>query len=140
MFQNRYQINDIVAGDKMNERLIKLNEELKEAEEELFEIEDRIGLIKDEISRAKDMGRQHHYLKTIEPYFTAVKKGIKTFEVRKNDRNFKVGDMIYLTRYPSELTELNYENTVIGQITYILDDERFCKKGYIVFQFKRVGE
>ncbi len=85
------------------------------------------------------MTRKHHYLKTVEPYFSDVKKGLKLFEVRKNDRDFQVGDIIYLTRYPSELIKFNDENTIIGQITYILDNEDFCKKGFVTFQFKIIG-
>jgi len=42
------------------------------------------------------MSRQHHYLKTETKYFQAVERGEKKFELRKNDRNFKVGDMVYL--------------------------------------------
>lgn len=42
------------------------------------------------------MSRQHHYLKTETEYYQAVEKGDKSFEVRKNDRNFKLYDMVYL--------------------------------------------
>lgn len=35
-----------------------------------------------------------HTLKTWEPYFSATLRGEKTFEVRKNDRNYAVGDII----------------------------------------------
>lgn len=36
-----------------------------------------------------------HELKTLPEYFELVRKGIKNFEVRKNDRDFKVGDMLF---------------------------------------------
>jgi hypothetical protein len=39
---------------------------------------------------------QHHYLKTETEYYQAVDQGIKKFELRKNDRNFIVGDILYL--------------------------------------------
>jgi hypothetical protein len=42
------------------------------------------------------MSRQHHYLKTETEYYQAVEKGIKKFELRKNDRNFQVYDVLYL--------------------------------------------
>lgn len=42
------------------------------------------------------MSRQHHYLKTETEYYQAVEKGKKNFEIRKNDRNFQVYDIIYL--------------------------------------------
>jgi len=37
-----------------------------------------------------------HVLKTIEPYFTAVKEGRKTFEARRNDRGYQTGDTLVL--------------------------------------------
>ena len=43
------------------------------------------------------MSRQHHYLKTEAEYYKEVERGIKKFELRRNnDRNFKVGDIVYL--------------------------------------------
>lgn len=39
-----------------------------------------------------------HELKIIPQYFEAVVKGIKTFELRKNDRDYKVGKMKILKR------------------------------------------
>jgi ASC-1-like (ASCH) protein len=40
--------------------------------------------------------RKHHYLKTETEYFQAVEKGKKKFELRNNDRDFEVGDIVYL--------------------------------------------
>ena len=37
-----------------------------------------------------------HILKTIEPYFSAVASGDKTFEIRRNDRAFQKGDTLIL--------------------------------------------
>lgn len=37
-----------------------------------------------------------HVLKTIEPYFSAVESGDKTFEIRRNDRAFQKGDTLVL--------------------------------------------
>jgi Domain of unknown function (DUF3850) len=42
------------------------------------------------------MSIEHHYLKTQTKFYQAVENGIKKFELRLNDRNFKIGDMIYL--------------------------------------------
>lgn len=39
-----------------------------------------------------------HVLKTHAAYFDAVERGDKTFEVRRNDRAFQVGDRLYLVR------------------------------------------
>lgn len=40
-----------------------------------------------------------HNLKSINPHFQDVKKGVKTFEYRNDDRPFKVGDMLILSEY-----------------------------------------
>ncbi len=42
------------------------------------------------------MSIQHHHLKTETEYYQAVEAGTKKFELRKNDRDFKVYDMVYL--------------------------------------------
>lgn len=42
------------------------------------------------------MARQHHHLKTETAYYQAVEQGTKKFELRLNDRDFQIGDMIYL--------------------------------------------
>jgi hypothetical protein len=73
----------------------------------------------------------HHYLKTETAYYQAVEKGIKKFEVRKNDRNYKSGDMIHL------------EETVVGvhtgrklgpkEIVYILEGGNYgLEEGYCI--------
>lgn len=64
-----------------------------------------------------------HSLKTLQPYFNDVKSGSKTFEIRKNDRNFEIGDTILLQEYHDG----GYTGAVIRRIiTYVLiDAEQF---------------
>lgn len=40
-----------------------------------------------------------HYLKTCPQFYKEVKAGNKTFELRKNDRDYKVGDILVLQEY-----------------------------------------
>lgn len=40
-----------------------------------------------------------HELKLDDKYFDEVKSGKKNFEIRKNDRNFQVGDILELRRW-----------------------------------------
>ena len=43
-----------------------------------------------------------HRLKTIQPYFDNIASGAKTFEIRKNDRGFEVGDELLLMEWSPE--------------------------------------
>ena len=42
-----------------------------------------------------------HELKLDTRYFDKVKSGLKNFEIRKNDRDFQVGDILELKKYKS---------------------------------------
>lgn len=75
-----------------------------------------------------------HQLKTIEPYFSAVKRGDKTFEVRKYDRDFEVGDLLWLTHYNPKTDMLG--KVIIKMITYMLTDPAYVKDGYVILGMK----
>ncbi len=73
-----------------------------------------------------------HYLKTVQPFFSEVNKGIKTFELRRNDRDFHVGDEVYLQEY--DLANNSFSgHEVKAIITYILKDWKGLDEGYCVF-------
>ena len=40
-----------------------------------------------------------HKLKTLPAFYADVECGVKTFDIRKNDRNFRVGDALILEEY-----------------------------------------
>ena len=40
------------------------------------------------------MNRQHHYIKILPEYYNAIDSGEKSFEVRYNDRNYQVHDIL----------------------------------------------
>lgn len=76
-----------------------------------------------------------HQLKILPQYFEAVLSGNKTFEIRKNDRNFQVGDQI-------ELNEYTAENGYTGKstkcdISYVMTDTEFVKEGFAVLGIKK---
>lgn len=56
-----------------------------------------------------------YYLKTIQPFFNDVAFGSKRFEVRKNDRDFKVGDFLVLQEYDPEAD--TYIGGIVSAIT-----------------------
>lgn len=76
-----------------------------------------------------------HELKTINPYFMQVWEGNKTFEVRKNDRDFKVGDILHLRWYLPESNEYMLRN-ILCYVSYILDDPLYVKEGYVILAFR----
>jgi hypothetical protein len=80
-----------------------------------------------------------HALKTEPVYFNQIVEGNKTFEVRKMDRPFLDGDELILQEwYPEQKIYTGKEWK--GKITYILADERFCKKGYCVLGIQKNQE
>lgn len=70
-----------------------------------------------------------HVLKTLPEYFQPSWVGVKTFEIRKNDRDFKLYDKVVLieTTLKGDRTGRSLE----GHIEYLTDYEQ--KSGYIVF-------
>jgi len=71
-----------------------------------------------------------HELKTVSPYFDAVYDGIKTFEIRTNDRDFKYGDTVILKEYDADKNA--YSGRVVSaKVGFITDFEQ--KDGYVVF-------
>lgn len=76
-----------------------------------------------------------HDLKILPIYFEAVALGIKTFEVRKDDRPYQVGDTLLLREYGNgEFTGKKLK----AKVTYILRDSVFCKDGYCIMGIKEV--
>ncbi len=61
-----------------------------------------------------------HELKTMPEYFAAVLEGRKTFELRKDDRGFKVGDELVLCEWT--LGNGYTGNSTRCRITYIAKD------------------
>jgi len=71
-----------------------------------------------------------HDLKTVQPYFDALK-----FEIRKNDRNFQVGDYLHLQEFD---TEKGYTGEdLFFKISFVLDSEEFMQKGYVCMSLLR---
>ncbi len=73
-----------------------------------------------------------HSLKILPNYFKDVESGVKPFEVRKYDRNYKVDDILILDEWNGEYTG----NICRKQVTYVLIDNNFCKEGYCILGIK----
>ena len=75
-----------------------------------------------------------HNLKIEPTHFGDVLMQTKTFEIRRNDRNFQVGDTIYLNEYYKGEFTGSY---VKGAIRYIFyGGEYGLNKDYCVFSFE----
>ena len=77
-----------------------------------------------------------HELKTVPTAFQAVWDGIKTFEFRKNDRDFQVGDTLDLREF-NPTTNRGEESGYTGRrvrvrVTYILEGRFAVPMGYCV--------
>ena len=72
-----------------------------------------------------------HALKLNEEFFGDVLTGNKTFEVRKNDRDYKVGDWLQLQSYCPDRGYTGGE--ALRKITYILNGGEWgIEKGFVV--------
>lgn len=72
-----------------------------------------------------------HELKSIEPYFSDVWYGSKTFEVRINDRDFQAGQKLLLKSY-DEVLSYYLPKEILCTISYIMRDSRYIKEGYVI--------
>lgn len=73
----------------------------------------------------------YHALKTTQPYFDEIRKGNKRFELRKNDRGFKKGDIVILREWDEENKKYT-ERHLCLEIRYILEDYPGLEKGYCI--------
>ena len=82
-----------------------------------------------------------HQLKIDPGYFLDVASGRKTFEVRKNDRDFRVGDFLGLNEITKTPVNRNDEHKETGrfilvEVTYVLTDTMYVKDGYAILGIK----
>ena len=79
-----------------------------------------------------------HGLKVWPRFFDAVQSGKKTFEIRKNDRKFRVGDMLELQKFdPATRTYL--QESLWVEVVYMLQDPHFgLQDGYCVLGIRLI--
>ncbi|MFV0396208.1 MAG: DUF3850 domain-containing protein [Coprobacillaceae bacterium] len=79
-------------------------------------------------------------LKIMDRYFNDVIRGLKTFEIRSNDRKYYVNQILNLYEICIDEKEnecWNYTTrSVRVRITYILSDPLYVKEGYVVLGIK----
>lgn len=73
-----------------------------------------------------------HELKTWCEYYEEVFMGRNNFEIRKNDRDFKKGDLLILKEYDNTTNEYTGRQ-LARRVTYILEGGGFgIEKGYVI--------
>ena len=79
-----------------------------------------------------------HELKCWTSYFQRIVAGVKNFEVRKNDRNYMIGDILYLREWDN--LKQDYTGAWIEmRVTYILNGGQFgVESGHCVMSLAPV--
>lgn len=73
-----------------------------------------------------------HELKTWPEHFEAVRRRVKTFEVRKDDRTFQVGDFLHLREWDPATKEYTGRDCM-RPVLHILRGGQFgIESGYVV--------
>lgn len=84
-------------------------------------------------SDTQETGRKVHQIRLAKPYFDDVVDGIKTFELRKNDRGYKKGDILEMMEFADGK---NTGRMVKVLVTYILEDYTGIEDGYCIMATK----
>lgn len=82
-------------------------------------------------------GHRIHELKTLSPYFVALYSNVKNFEVRKDDRDFKIGDELILKEF---IPDHGYTGRILHRmVNYKLDGGQFgIEKGYCILGIQKI--
>ena len=72
-----------------------------------------------------------HTLKSVEPFWTDVNEGRKTFEVRRNDRDFRVGDVLELVNTADPSRKLR------RRVVYVIYLEACASHGLLLTGWSR---
>ncbi len=120
-----------------------LRERMLDQEELIKQLTNQNAALREQLNSLKDVGRGklHHHLKTVNPFFEEVWNGNKTFELRKNDRDFRVGDEVTLIEYP--VTPLNRQ--INFDVSYVLEHKDLpaslkeaLAEDFVILGFKRI--
>ena len=84
-------------------------------------------------SDTQETGQNVHQIRLAKSYFDDVASGIKTFELRKNDRGYKKGDILEMMEFADGK---NTGRMVKVLVTYILEDYTGIEDGYCIMATK----
>lgn len=86
-------------------------------------------------SDTKENGQKVHHIKLGASFFGEVERGEKTFELRKNDRDYKKGDILEMMEFKDGK---NTGRTVRVLVTYILTEFAGLEEGYCIMATRLV--
>ncbi len=73
-----------------------------------------------------------HQLKVLPEFFEGLISGLKTFELRKNDRGYAVGDTLVLREWDAALRMFTGHD-VVREVTYVLEGGQYgLDAGYVI--------
>lgn len=75
-------------------------------------------------------------VKCLPEYYEAVQSGVKSWELRFDDRNYDVGDLLILREWKDGVYTGRRLTT---KITYILKDFAGLKDGWAILSVKKLG-
>ena len=78
-----------------------------------------------------------HELKNHPSYFQATLDGRKGFELRKNDRDYKDGDILHLREYDIEKHEYTDREFWV-RVTFIMEHGEWLAPGYVCMSTKPI--
>ena len=78
-----------------------------------------------------------HCLKTWRSMYDLVKRGQKTFEYRRNDRNFQVGDILKLEEYDRDGAYYTGAWADV-RVTLVVEDAPGLPAGFCIMQIERI--
>jgi len=77
-----------------------------------------------------------HTLKIRREYFQRLVDGSKKFEIRNNDRNFHIDDLIYFHVIDAYIYESSFPNKKF-KIDYILFEHKGLDDGYVILSLSK---
>jgi hypothetical protein len=81
-----------------------------------------------------------HKLKTWTEFYRRIVSREKKFELRKNDRDYQVGDILILQEYFPNLEKYSGEETAV-RVVYILHGPAFgIEKDYCVMSIQNIAD
>lgn len=79
--------------------------------------------------------RKVHHLKTHPQHFEQVRSGVKPFELRKDDRDFLVGDLLILEEWEPE-DRIYTSGVICAIVTCLLRGDPWLQPGYVALGIK----